>query len=76
MKYAEVAKLKHDPGCPFSRGDDYCDCGAIEKQLESRVARLESALERTLTNFQAVLARRPVRDAAETIAEATAALGR
>jgi hypothetical protein len=35
---------------------------------------LRSALERTLANFEAVLARRPVRDATETIAEARAAL--
>ena len=36
--------------------------------------RLRSALERTLSNFKFLLERKPVRDAAETIAEAEAAL--
>lgn len=51
MKYAEVAKLKHDKGCAFLKGDDYCDCGAIEKaitddndRLRARVAELEDAI--------------------------------
>jgi hypothetical protein len=35
---------------------------------------LREALERTLANFKALLARKPVRDATETIAEAEAAL--
>jgi hypothetical protein len=56
-------------------------CGAKEFSEAHGVAQerppidvLRSALERTLANFEAVLARRPVRDATETIAEARAAL--
>ncbi len=43
--------------------------------LEDENKRLRSALERTLHNFEALLARKPVRDAAETIGEAHEALG-
>ena len=39
-----------------------------------REAELQSALERTLANFRSALAGRPIRDAAETIAEAEYAL--
>ncbi len=42
--------------------------------LEAENKRLREALDRTLHNFEALLARKPVRDAAETIAEARRAL--
>jgi hypothetical protein len=51
--------------------DRYMPGGAQERPP---IDVLRSALERTLANFEAVLARRPVRDATETIAEARAAL--
>ena len=74
MKYAEVAKLKHEEGCAFLKGDDYCDCGAIEKAITEKNDALRSALEHTLSNFKLILEQKPVRDADETIAEAEAAL--
>lgn len=47
-----------------------CDQTKEGRQVEA----LRSALERTLTNFKALLGSKPVRDAAETIAEAESAL--
>lgn len=75
MKREEALLLKHGPGCSFVEGKDFCDCGAIEQAITAENTALRSALERTLTNFKLLLAGRPVRSAAETIAEAEAALG-
>jgi hypothetical protein len=60
------------------RGMYEAEYGRVKK-LEQEVANkritmLTSALERTLSNFEYLLAQKPVRDAAETIAEAQAAL--
>lgn len=43
-------------------------------QAQAEVERMRPALERTLHNFKLLLARKPVRDASETIAEAERAL--
>lgn len=44
------------------------------ERAEADAVRLRSALGRTLTNFKGLLARTPVRDACETIAEAESAM--
>lgn len=50
-------------------------CGSFPfEELAAERERLRAALERTLGNFERVLARKSVRDATETIAEARTAL--
>ena len=73
MIYAEVAKLTHEPDCKWNT-EDYCDCPAIERHLQARIAVLESALGRITPSYRLILAGKSVRDAAETLAEADQAL--
>lgn len=44
MIYSEVAKLTHDHRCAWNKGDDYCDCGAIERNLETERDRYRALL--------------------------------
>lgn len=65
--------MGHEPVFDADQMHDYA--AAVSAAKDARIKVLESALERTATALNLAYSKKPLRDMAETLAEARAALG-